>query len=73
MIIVEFLKVIVTTVVELVPALLGAAFTVKDSVDSVNDEMLAAAIGVPALVISIIGIVILMIGIGIKIYSWVSK
>ena len=70
---IEVLKVIGITIIELASALLGAAFTVKDSVDSAQDSITAAIFGVPVLVVTIIGTVLTIGGIIAAIIVWWNK
>ncbi len=44
-------------------ALLKGAFAVKDSIDSVQDQIIAAALGIPLILISVAGIIITIVGI----------
>lgn len=59
----EVIGTVVTSAVSIAWALLQGIFDIKDSVDTAKDQFIAAALGIPLILVSIAGIILTIVGI----------
>ena len=72
-IVTEFFKTIVCIVFNVVPTLLGAVFGIKESIESTNDTITAAFLGVPVWVAVAIGTAVTIFSAIVGIIIWWNK
>ena len=59
----EVIQIVVVSVFQSAVAIITGAFAVKNSVDTVKDQILAAILGIPLIIISAVGIITAIVGV----------